>query len=271
MKRAERACVITQVLTENPNKDYPLGYFSELFGCAKSSVSEDLHVVRAAVEEGGLGYIETTAGAKGGVRFVPYIDENCAIEDLEKLKLALEDPSRVIGGGFLYTSDLIFDATYIKVAAREFAKKFAAAEADFVITIETRGVGVAMMTAHYLNLPLIVLGRETRVADGSTVSINYFSGSTDRIQKMSVSKRAIKPGQKAVIIDDFMRDGGSVKGIIDMLSEFEATKVGVGVVMATRGAKERSIGEYFPIMILDDAQGVYRVKINPEIINSDSK
>jgi len=270
LKRSERACVITQILTENPNKDYSLGYFAELFGCAKSSVSEDLHVVRTAVEEGGLGYIETTAGAKGGVRFVPYIKEECALEDLEKLKLALEDPSRVIGGGFLYTSDLIFDANYIKVAAREFAKKFAATEADFVITIETRGVGVAMMTAHYLNLPLIVLGRETRVADGSTVSINYFSGSTDRIQKMSVSRRAIKPGQRAIIIDDFMREGGSVKGIIDMLSEFDAVKAGVGVVMATRGAKERSIGEYFPIMILDDAQGIYRVKINPEIIKNNN-
>lgn len=271
MKRAERACIMMQTLIENPNKDYSLGYFANLFSCAKSSVSEDLHVVRNAAEAAGLGYIETTAGAKGGVRFVPYIGKNAAKDELLKLKEALEDPSRVIGGGFLYTSDVMFDPGYMRIAAREFAKKFAATEADFVMTVETRGVGVAMMTAQYLNLPLIVLGRETRVADGSTVSINYFSGSTDRIQKMSVSRRAIKAGQKAIIIDDFMREGGSVKGIIDMLSEFDAVKAGVGVVMATRGAKERCIGDYFPIMILDDAQGVYKVKINPEIIDIENE
>jgi len=266
MKRAERTCVITQILTENPNMDFSLGFFSNLFSCAKSSVSEDLHIVRAAVDAAGLGYIETTSGAKGGVRFVPYINNVRSAESLKKLQQALEEPSRVIGGGFLYTSDIMFNPEYVKVAARQFAKKFASAEADIVVTIETRGVGVAMMTAELLNLPLVVLGRETRVVDGSTISINYYSGSTEKIQKMSASKRSIKAGQRAIIIDDFMRQGESVKGIENMLAEFDAVSVGLGVVMATGTPKDKKVGDYFPIMILDDTQGVYKVSINPEII-----
>ena len=54
------------------------------------------------------------------------------------------------------------------------------------------------------------------MSEGSTLSINYFSGSYDRIQKMSLSKRAVKPGMKALIVDDFMRGGGSTKGISDI-------------------------------------------------------
>lgn len=266
MKRAERACIITQVLSENPNKDYTLGTFAGMFGCAKSSVSEDLQIVRSAVETAGLGYIETTAGAKGGVRFVPYVEKKVGIPALEKLKKALEDSSRIVGGGFLYTSDLMFDPEYMSAAARQFARRFAATEADFVITVETRGIGVAMMTADLLNLPLVVIGRETRVADGSTVSINYFSGSTERIQKMSVSKRAIKQGQKAIIIDDFMRNGGSIKGIEDMLKEFDASASGIGVVIVSGGMDDKKVGEFFPILLLDDIQGAYKVRINPEIV-----
>ena len=34
MKRAQRACFITQTLTEDPNRDYPLAFFAEKLGCA---------------------------------------------------------------------------------------------------------------------------------------------------------------------------------------------------------------------------------------------
>lgn len=266
MKRSERACAITQILTEHPNKDFSLGVFAEKFCCAKSSISEDLRVVRTAVEAAGLGYVETTAGAKGGVRFVPYANDEMLKADLLRLQEALQEPDRVVGGGFLYTSDLMFNPEVIRVAARVFAKKFAALDANFVVTVETRGIGVAMLTAELLNLPLIVLGREARVTDGPTLSINYFAGSTDSIQKMSVSKRAIKSGQKGIIIDDFLRRGGSVKGIEDMLGEFDAGVAGVGVVIATSTPRDKKIGNYLPIMILDNTQDGKTLTINPEIV-----
>ena len=47
--------------------------------------------------------------------------------------------------------------------------------------------------------------RENKVTEGSTVSINYVSGSTNRIQNMSLPKRAIKSGSKCIFIDDFMK------------------------------------------------------------------
>lgn len=80
-----------------------------------------------------------------------------------------------------------------------------------------------------LHLPLVVVRRESRISEGSTVSINYFSGSSDRIQKMSVSKRSVEPGKKAIIIDDFMRAGGSIKGIIDILGSLMSRSSGPGI------------------------------------------
>ena len=266
MKKSERACIITQVLTENPNKDYSLGYFAEMFGCAKSSISEDIKIVREAMDASGYGYVETTSGAKGGVRFVPYIEDKKALNDLERIKTLLEEPDRVVGGGFVYTADIMFNPEMMRIAGHMFARHFAATDADVVVTVEARGIAVALETAELLNLPLVVIRRESSISDGSTVSINYFSGSTDSIQKMSLSKRALKPGSKAIIIDDFMRGGGSIKGVEDMLSEFDCSAVGRGVVIASgKEGFEPNESCYALFLMEYCGNGLHKVKVNPKL------
>ncbi|MBR0600444.1 pur operon repressor [Sinanaerobacter chloroacetimidivorans] len=250
MKRTERVGAIIRILSENPCKPYSLGYFCDLFSAAKSSISEDIQTAKQILAGMELGIIETTAGAGGGVRYVPHISEKDAMELLDHICEKLRDKNRILGGGFLYTSDLMFDSNIVKRAGEIFARRFMHQNADYVVTIETKGIPVALMTAHMLNLPLVVIRRESKISEGSTVSINYFSGSTERIQKMSISKRAVTPGSRAIIIDDFMRAGGSIKGISDMLSEFEIENVGTGVVIASTEPQKKKIQDYFPLIYL---------------------
>ena len=103
-----------------------------------------------------------------------------------------------------------------------------------------------------MNLPLVVVRREAKISEGSTVSINYFSGSYDRIQKMSISKRAVKNGSKAIVIDDFMRGGGSIKGIYEILGEFDVEVIGTGLVMTSVEPQKKKITDYVSILHLDD-------------------
>ncbi|HQC35501.1 MAG TPA: pur operon repressor [Bacillota bacterium] len=263
MNRAERVCQITQILFGNPNRDYSLGIFAERFGCAKSSVSEDMKLVRKAMDAAGFGYLETTSGSKGGVRFVPYISDEKARSVLETVRERFLEPDRLIGGGLFYTADIMFDPELAKGVAAIFARRFAASEADIVVTVETKGIGVALFVAEFLNVPLAVIRREARVTEGSTLSINYFSGSSDRIQKMSLSKRAVKKGSRAIIIDDFMRGGGSIAGMKEMLSEFDSVAVGVGVVVAAaeRGASLRP-DDVYALLLLDDSNPEIKIEMN---------
>ena len=73
MKRSHRVGAICQLLTESPHKVFNLKYFCDKFSAAKSSISEDISAVAAAVRANGLGYIETMPGAAGGVKYVPDI------------------------------------------------------------------------------------------------------------------------------------------------------------------------------------------------------
>ncbi len=115
-----------------------------------------------------------------------------------------------------------------------------------------RGSPLAFVTARLLDLPLIVIRRDTKISEGATVSINYFPGSSERLQKMSVSKRAAAPYSKVLIIDDFMRGGGSVKGISEIMSEVDIEVVGTGIAIVSIEPEQKKVHDYFSLVYLGD-------------------
>lgn len=250
MKRVQRIGALMEILSSSPNKIFPLTYFCSLFEAAKSSISEDIAAAREIARLNGFGIIETIPGVSGGVRYVPFISDEKAAECQEKLCQMLREKNRVLGGGFLYTSDIMFHPVIVKEMAQVFARKFKDCGADYIVTIETKGIPLALKTAELLNLPSVVVRREAKISEGATMSINYLSGSSERMQKMSISKRAALTGSKAVIIDDFMRGGGSVKGISDILLEFDTEIVGIGVAIANISPEKKKISNYSPIVYL---------------------
>lgn len=259
MKRTERIGAIIRILTENPSKPYALSYFSELFGCAKSSISEDIHVASQTISFTGTGSLETISGAKGGVKYVPDISDSEVLGLQEEFCSRLKDTSRLLGGNFVYTSDIFYDHEMVSRLARVFARKFRDCGAEYVATVETKGIPLAYNVSHLLNIPLVVIRREARISEGSTVSINYFSGSYDRLQKMSMSKRAIKNGAKVLIIDDFMRGGGSVTGITEMIGEFGGTVVGVGIAIVASEPAVKKVENYSSVITLGRVSSEERI------------
>lgn len=252
MKRTERIGSIIKTLTDNPNVTYSLSYFCDKFDAAKSSISEDIQVASSAILNTGTGSLETVAGAKGGVKYIPDISDEEILRLQNEFIEKISDSSRLLGGNFIYTSDLFYDPCIVQRIGLYFAKKFRNTEADYIVTVETKGIPLAFCTAKYLGLPLVVARREAKISEGSTVSINYFSGSYDRIQKMSMSKRSIKPNSRVIAIDDFMRGGGSINGITEMIGEFNSKVVGVGVAIAVDEVKNRKIKDFECLVKLKD-------------------
>lgn len=252
MKRIARVGALIKILSEYPNHTFGLSYFCEQFGAAKSSISEDIRIARGIVGSIDMGLIETIPGAGGGVRFTPYISDKKCLKIQKQLCTSLTLPDRILGGGFLYTSDIMFNPHLARSMSAIFARKFRDLDVNYVATIETKGIPLAMMTADLLGVPVVVVRRESKISEGPTVSINYFSGSTDRIQKMSLGKKATIPGSKAIIIDDFMRAGGSLKGIVELLGEFNVEVNGIGVAISSVTPKLKKVDKYTPLVYLGD-------------------
>jgi purine operon repressor len=253
LKRSARLVEMTQYLLFRPHSLIPLTTFAERYGSAKSSISEDLAIIKEVFEEEGLGDLHTLAGAAGGVKFTPKVPKAASMHILEEIRQVLEQPDRLLPGGYLYMSDILGQPNLINEVGKLFATAFADKELDVVMTVETKGIPLAYATASFLNLPVVIVRRDNRVTEGSAVSINYVSGSTKRIQTMTLGRRALKEQSKVLIIDDFMRAGGTIQGMIDLLREFKATVQGVGVLIESAEVDEHLIEDYISVAKLTAA------------------
>ena len=251
IRRNERMAAMTRILASAPNRIFTLSHFCELFGAAKSTMSEDIDILRDVVKTFDLGELETVTGAAGGVRYRPTVKKAAALQYIQELCKVLSGESRVLPGGFLYFSDILSTPQIVERMGAILAGEYYQEAPDFVLTMETKGIPVALMTANALGIPLVIARRSSKVYEGSAVNINYVSGSSGSIETMSLSRRAVKEGQRALIVDDFLKGGGTAKGMVDLMHEFSVTVVGVAFVMATADPVKKRISGEKSLMVMD--------------------
>lgn len=246
LKRSARLVEMTQYLLTRPHTLISLTAFADRYQSAKSSISEDLAIIKEVFEDEGLGELQTHAGAAGGVKYTPKMNRAQALSIIQDVCRQLEQPERVLPGGYLYMTDMLGQPGLLADVGRMFATAFASSDIDVIMTVETKGIPLAYATAACMNLPVVIVRRDNKVTEGSAVSINYVSGSNKRIQTMSLARRALREQSRVLIIDDFMKAGGTIQGMMDLLYEFNATVAGVGVFVesAEVGTEERLLEDY---------------------------
>ena len=191
-------------------------------------------------------------GAAGGVRYRPVLAPEDAYRTVKELAQMLAAPGRVLPGGFIYMADILAMPEVVERMGVIIASQFYRAEPDFVLTMETKGIPIAMMTARALGVPTVIVRRDSKVYEGPAVNINYLSGSGSRVETMSLSRRAVREGQRALIVDDFMRAGGTARGMVDMMREFSVTVVGVCVLISTKEPVKKRLDGVKSLLVIDE-------------------
>lgn len=251
-KRSERIVFMTQYLMTHPNELVPLTFFVSKFKQAKSSISEDVHIIKETFQKEKLGTIITTAGASGGVTFKPIMSKEEAQEVVDDVIGMLQEKERLLPGGYLFLSDLVGNPKLLNKVGKLIATIYMNESLDAIVTIATKGISLANAVANVLNLPVVVIRKDNKVTEGSTVSINYVSGSTRKIETMVLSKRTLKENANVLIVDDFMRAGGSINGVMNLMNEFKAEVKGVSVLVESKEVKQRLIEDYTSLVKLSD-------------------
>ena len=254
IRRNERMSAMMKMLSSAPNRIFTLNSFCDMFGSAKSTMSEDVELLRGVCETFDLGTVETVTGAAGGVRYRPEVSREKARATILELCEKLSGTERVLPGGFLYYSDILSTPDIVNRMGEIIASEYAAEEPDFVLTMETKGITVAFATANALGIPLVIARHSSKVYEGSAVNINYVSGSGS-IETMSLSRRAVKEHQRALIADDFLKGGGTAKGTVELMREFNVTVAGMAFVMATVVPEKKRISGEKSLMTLSVTDG----------------
>ncbi|WP_019157172.1 pur operon repressor [Robertmurraya massiliosenegalensis] len=251
-RRSERLIDMTHYLLDHPRELVSLSFFSERYGSAKSSISEDLAIIKEAFEHRGIGTLQTVPGAAGGVKYFVKVSELEAKPFIEELCELIASPDRLLPGGYLYMMDLLGDPSIVQRAGRLLASAYIDAKIDVVMTVATKGIPLAYAVASQLNVPVVIVRRDSKVTEGSTVSINYVSGSSKRIQTMLLSKRSLEEGSNVLIVDDFMKAGGTINGMVSLLEEFNAAVAGIAVLVEAEKTEERLVEDYLSLVKLSD-------------------
>jgi len=157
---------------------------------------------------------------------------------------------RLLPGGYLFMTDLLGNSRFMDRIGKVFASAYAETDIDVIMTVATKGIPIAHAIARHLNVPVVVVRRDSKVTEGPTVSINYVSGSNRRIQTMVLSKRSMQSGRKVLITDDFMKAGGTMLGMKSLLEEFGCELAGIAVLVESDHAEEVLVDNYLSLVKL---------------------
>ena len=131
IRRNERMSAMIKMLSSAPNRIFTLNSFCDMFGSAKSTMSEDVDLLREVCEAFDLGTVETVTGAAGGVRYRPVVSREKALATILELCEKLSGTERVLPGGFLYYSDILSTPDIVNRMGEIIASEYAAEEPDF--------------------------------------------------------------------------------------------------------------------------------------------
>lgn len=152
---------------------------------------------------------------------------------------ALEDRIRKDGivkpGNVLKVDSFLnhqMDVNLFAQMGEEWKRLFADQKIDKILTIEASGIGIACVVAQHFGVPVVFAKKAQSVnIDGDVYATKVESFTKKRVYDVIVSKKYLKPGEKILIIDDFLANGCAVAGLIDLIQNAGAEVVGVGIAI----------------------------------------
>ena len=194
----------------------------------------------------------TIPGAAGGVKYIVRSNADEAEAVIEEMCQVMNSPERLLPGGYLYMNDILGNPQLMSKVGRLIASAYADQDINVVMTMATKGIPIAYAVAGHLNVPVVIVRRDNKVTEGPTVSINYISGSSKRIQTMLLSKRSLEQGSRVLVVDDFMKAGGTIHGMTSLLEEFDAIVSGIAVLIESEDTEERLVDQYLSLLKLSE-------------------
>lgn len=114
----------------------------------------------------------------------------------------------------------------------DFANHFKYDKITKVFTIESSGIAPAVMTSYELNVPMVILKKQTSsILDDDIYQTPITSFTKNITYNLTLSKNYISENDNILIIDDFLANGEAAKGAIRLIEGAGAKVCGIGIVI----------------------------------------
>ena len=154
---------------------------------------------------------------------------------MELLKERIRRDGKVKGTDVLKVDSFLnhqMDVELFAEIGKEFKRRFAGCEINKILTIEASGIGIACVVAQYFHCPVIFAKKtQTKNIAGEVYTSKLESFTHGRVYDIIVAKEFLGPGDKVLLIDDFLANGAALEGLAQLVKDAGAELVGAGIVI----------------------------------------
>ncbi|BCG57036.1 xanthine phosphoribosyltransferase [Paenibacillus sp. URB8-2] len=154
---------------------------------------------------------------------------------MKLLKQKVINEGIVLAKGVLKVDSFLnhqMDPFLMREIGREFKALFAEEKITKVLTIESSGIAPGIMTALELEVPLIFARKQKSLTLTEDIYVEKVYSFTKReTNEITVSKKFIAPGERVLIVDDFLANGEAAFGLARIVEQAGAAVAGIGIVI----------------------------------------
>lgn len=140
-----------------------------------------------------------------------------------------------LGQGILKVDSFInhqVDPALMLEAGRELAARFSDVGATMILTAEISGIAPALTTALALDIPLVYARKTKPVTMTEPVYVEAAPSHTKGVSVfLMASPEFLGPGDRVLIIDDFLASGQTISALVRMVQHAGAELVGIGALI----------------------------------------
>ena len=154
---------------------------------------------------------------------------------MELLKQRIRADGLVKAGNVLKVDSFLnhqMDISLFCEIGQEFKRLFGDCGVTKILTIEASGIGIAAVTAQFFNVPVVFAKKsQSKNIDGEVFTSRVESFTHGRVYDIRVAKEFLRPGDRVLLIDDFLANGKALMGLSQLVKDAGAALVGAGVVI----------------------------------------
>ena len=154
---------------------------------------------------------------------------------MKLLKDRILKEGHCLSGNILKVDSFInhqIDPEFTMEMGKEFVRRFADAEIDKVLTIESSGIAIGMAVAYELKKRLVFARKNPSLLMQEEMYTCPITSYTKQEAKLVyVLKKFLQAGENVLIIDDFMADGNAAMGLANIVEQAGGNVVGIGIAI----------------------------------------
>ena len=154
---------------------------------------------------------------------------------MELLKERIRKDGKIRGTEVLKVDSFLnhqMDVDLFDAIGAEFKRRFVDCEINKILTIEASGIGIACLAARHFHCPVVFAKKsQSRNISPDVYTARVESFTHGKVYDVVVSREYLNPGDKILLIDDFLANGEALRGLAKLVRDSGAELVGAGIVI----------------------------------------